>query len=139
MAKSVFSIDGIEYPHIRVLSLNQSFNILDGENSGRVLTGEMKRDIIGTYYNYKLKLKPENSKEGMIEYNTLWQLCSQPTESHVLTVPYDIGNSVHSTLVFDAYITSGNRDMLKFDLDGIDYWKEGEFQFVAVAPAIYYE
>lgn len=139
MAKTLFSIDGIEFDAIRVLSLTQTFEILDGQNSGRVLTGEMKRDIIGTYYNYKMKLKPENTPEGMYQYSRLWEMCSQPTEKHVLVVPFDIGNGVHTVREFDAYITSGSRDMLKYDVGGVDYWKEGDFQFVSMNPAIYYE
>lgn len=135
MAKSCFSIDGVQFPHLRVLGLTQSFQILDGENSGRVLSGDMKRDIIGTYFNYKIKLKPEATIDGVKEYNKLWNMSSNPTESHTLVVPYDVGDSVtHNTLTFKAYITSGSRDMLKYDLDGVDYWKEGEFNFISMSP-----
>ena len=135
MSKTVFSIDGVTFPHLRVINFTQTFEILDGKNSGRVLTGEMKRDLIGTYFNYKLKIKPEYSVEGIQEYNTLWDMCSSPTESHTLVVPYDVGTGVHTTQTFQAYITSGSRDMLKYDLDNVDYWKEGEFQFIAMSPA----
>ena len=132
--KTAFSIDSTSFPHIKVLGLEQTFEILDGENSGRVLTGEMKRDIIGTYFNYKLKLKPEYSREGMLEYNKLWDMCSDPTESHAITIPYDVGEVTKTSQTFQAYITSGKRDMLKYDVDGVDYWKPGDFQFVAMAP-----
>ena len=132
--KTLFSIDGVSFPHIRVLNLEQTFEILDGENSGRTISGLMRRDIIGTYYNYKLSLKPDNTPEGMNEYNQLWELCSCPTEGHDLKVPYDIGNTKKSTLSFRAYITSGKRDMLKYDVNGVDYWNQGEFQFIALRP-----
>lgn len=136
MARTLFSIDGVTFPHLRVLDLTQTFEILDGENSGRVLTGEMRRDLIGTYFNYKLKLKPEYTPDGMSDYSKLWYMCSSPVESHTLVVPFDIDSSgaYHSTLTFEAYITSGSRDMLKYGVDNVDYWKEGEFQFVAMEP-----
>lgn len=136
MAKTCFSIDGITFPHLRVLGLTQTFEILDGENSGRVMTGEMTRDIIGTYYNYKAKIKPEESSDGMSEYSKLWYICSSPVNSHTLIFPYDISSdgTVKSTLTFQGYITSGSRDMIKYDLNSIDYWKDGDFQFVAMAP-----
>lgn len=52
MAKTCFSVDGVTFPHLRVLGLAQTFEILDGENSGRVMTGEMTRDIIGGVYEH---------------------------------------------------------------------------------------
>lgn len=136
MAKTCFSVDGVTFPHLRVLGLTQTFEILDGENSGRVMTGEMTRDIIGTYFNYKVKIKPEESLDGMREYNKLWDMCSSPTDSHTLVFPFDIGSNgvVHSTLTFMGYITSGSRDMIKYDLNSVDYWKDGDFQFVAMKP-----
>lgn len=135
MAKTMFSVDGIAFSHLKVLSCTQSYKILDGDNSGRVLTGEMTRDIIGTYFNYTLKLKPEYTVEGMKEYNKLWDMCSNPVESHTLVIPFDVGEDVtHTTLTYQAYITGGSREMLRYDYEGTDYWKEGEFQFVAMDP-----
>ena len=138
MAKAVFSIDGVPFEHIRVVSLVQTFEILDNDEAKRTMAGEMVRGIIGTYYNYKLKLKPEYTPEGMKEYNKLWEMCSDPrTKSHTLTVPHDIGDNVtHTTRTFQAYITSGSREMLKYDVNGVDYWKSGEFQFISMSPAI---
>lgn len=132
----MFSIDGIEFPHLRVTEFTQTFEILDGENAGRVISGEMVRDVIGTYYNYKMKISPEKNPAGMTDYNKLWDICSTPQDSHLIKVPYDV-NSVgdnHSEQMFEGYITSGARNMEKYDYDGTDYWKEGEFNFIAIAP-----
>ena len=136
MSKTCFSIDGNTFPHLRVLGLTQTFEIIDGENSGRVMTGEMKRDIIGTFYNYKVKIKPEKNLNGMSEYSKLWYICSSPEESHTLIFPYDISTdgTVKSTLTFNGYITSGSRDMIKYDIENVDYWEDGEFQFIAMSP-----
>lgn len=140
---AVFKVDNIEFPNIRVIALEQSFEILDGEKSGRsVLTGVMNRQIIGSYYNYKLKLKPKYTPQGMKEYNQLWHICSQPVKSHMVTVPDDVTTNItssgvtHNSMTYEAYITSGKRAMLKYDIDGVDYWGDGEFNFVAINPNI---
>ena len=45
MKKSVFSVDGVDYPGIFVKSpIHRSFNVLDGENAGRTLDGRMQRN-----------------------------------------------------------------------------------------------
>ena len=58
MNHSVFTVDGVEYQNIHVLSVKRSFAVLDGDNVGRTLDGAMQRDIIGTYYNYSLEIDP---------------------------------------------------------------------------------
>ena len=58
MNNYVFTVDGMEYRNIHVLSIKRSFAILDGDNAGRTMDGAMRRDIIGTYYNYSLEIVP---------------------------------------------------------------------------------
>ena len=67
MANYVFTIDGVEYKNIHVVSVKRSFSVLDGENAGRTMDGAMQRDIIGTYYNYSLEIDP--SESGPEEYD----------------------------------------------------------------------
>lgn len=136
MPQTMFSIDGVTFPHLRVISFEQTFEVLD-KDSTRVLSGEMCRNIIGTYYNYKLKLKPEKSADGMREYSKLWYMVSTPQASHTLVVPFDCDSSggYHTTRTFSAYITSGKRNMIKYDVSGVDYWGEGEFTFISMDKA----
>ena len=136
MAQTMFSIDNVTYPHIRVLSCTQSFDVLD-KDSYRALSGEMNRNIIGTYYNYKLKLKPEKSEDGMEEYSKLFYVLSAPQESHTITVPFDCDDEggTHTTKTYTAYVTSGKRNMLKYNVNGIDYWGEAEIDFIAMDKA----
>lgn len=136
MSQTMFSIDGVTFPHLRVLSCEQTFEVLD-KDSYRPLSGGMNRNIIGTYYNYKLKLKPENSTAGMQEYSKLWYMTSTPQASHTLVVPFDCDSNggYHTTRTFQAYITSGKRSMLKYNVDGVDYWGEGEFNFISMDKA----
>jgi len=136
MSRTMFSIDGVTFPHLRVLSCEQTFQILD-KDSYRALSGGMNRNIIGTYYNYKLKIKPENSSEGMSEYSRLWYMVSTPQTSHILVVPMDCdaNGGTQTEMTYEAYITSGKREMIKYDINGVDYWGDGEFNFIAMDKA----
>ena len=54
----LFTVDGVSYK-VRVPAggLTRSFQVLDGKNAGRLLSGTMERDIIGTFYNYQLQIE----------------------------------------------------------------------------------
>ncbi len=46
---SYIKLNGIEFDaDVAISKYNRNFNVLDGENAGRVMTGRMVRDIIGT-------------------------------------------------------------------------------------------
>lgn len=48
-------LNGISFDaDVAISKYNRNFNVLDGENAGRVMTGRMVRDIIGTYLGHKL-------------------------------------------------------------------------------------
>ena len=76
MNNYVFTVDGVEYRNIHVLSIKRSFAVLDGDNVGRTMDGAMRRDIIGTYYNYSLEIDPEGSSPD--EYDSLYEVLSSP-------------------------------------------------------------
>ena len=119
------TLDGVEYPHLHIVSLNRSFSVLDGENAGRLMNGAMERDIIGTYYNYSIEIDPDMNYPR--EYDAFYEAISAPVDSHVLVVPY--GQSVFT---FDAYVTNGE-DGLE---DGSDVarWGALKFNFIAMSP-----
>jgi len=89
MKKFVFTVDGIQYKNIHVLSVKRSFSVLDGENAGRTMDGSMQRDVIGTYYNYSLEIDPSDSDPK--EYDALYEVLSAPVNSHDVTFPYGRG------------------------------------------------
>ncbi|MEA4894566.1 MAG: hypothetical protein VB064_04815 [Oscillospiraceae bacterium] len=123
---SVFTLDNVAYPDILVMELKRSFEILDGENVGRVKTGDMKRDIIGTYYNYSMQL--DTSEASLAEYDALYETLSAPVDSHVLTVPYAQG-----ALTFDAYVTSGEDELISME-SGRNKWEGLSVRFIAMSP-----
>jgi hypothetical protein len=123
---SVFSIDGVTYPGVLVPSLKRSFEILDGENAGRVKTGTMKRDIIGTYYNYSMEL--DTSESSIAEYDALYEVLSAPVDSHILVVPY-----AQATLMFEAYVTNGDDDLISME-NKRNKWEGLSVNFIAMSP-----
>lgn len=50
---SYIKLNGIEFDaDVAISTYNRSFNVLDGDNAGRVLSGRMIRDVIGTYLGH---------------------------------------------------------------------------------------
>lgn len=128
MKKAVFSIDGVEYPGVFVKSpIHRSFNVLDGENAGRTMDGRMQRDIIGTYYTYRLEF--DSSLSDPEEYDALFEALSEPVDSHTITVPY--GQDV---LTFDAYVANGEDDLSRIYRNESRKWDNLAVNFVAMEP-----
>ena len=121
----VLTLDGVRYPKLHVVSLKRSFSVLDGENAGRVMTGAMERDIIGTYYNYALEIDPHESDPA--EYDAFYEEISAPVDSHQLEVPYGQG-----TMVFQAYVSNGEDTLV--DILGTIRWGNLSFNFIAMEP-----
>lgn len=125
--KIPLTIDGVEYPHIHITSIKRSFSVLDGENAGRLMTGKMERDIIGTYYNYSCEVDPYDATPD--EYDRFYEVISAPQDSHVIVVPYG-----QSTYTFEAYVANGDDELLDM-FDESNRWGALTFNFVAMEPA----
>lgn len=122
-SNGVFTIDGMDF-RVMVTSLERSFAVTDNENSGRVQSGRMYRDILGTFYNYKMEIEPHKSYRA--DYDSFYQIISSPTESHMLTFPY--GQSI---LTFEAYVTNGTDSL---DVRNENEWSGLSINFVAMEP-----
>lgn len=128
MNKSVFSVDGVEYPGVCVKSpIHRSFNVLDGENAGRTMDGRMQRDIIGTYYTYRMEF--DTSLSSLDAYDALFETLSAPVDSHTITVPY--GQDI---LTFEAYVANGEDDLSHIYRDESRKWDNLAVNFVAMEP-----
>ncbi len=123
--KDLFTIDDIAY-NVRVTELTRNFQVMDGPNAGRTLAGTMSRDVIGTFYNYAIKISRSDS--NIKDYDALYDVISSPTDSHKIVVAY--GQDV---LTFEAYITNGS-DALKRKDDNGAFWSGLSFNFIAMAP-----
>ena len=124
----IFSIDGKEY-NVTVPSggIQRSFSVLDTDKSGRSQSGDMIRDIIGTYYNYSIEINTKMLNYD--EYDQLYEIISSPTEYHILTVPYG-----QTTLTFKAYVTNGSDSFDVKGKDGKIRWKGLKLNFIAMSP-----
>ena len=124
---AIFAVDGVEY-HVKVpeKGITRSFSVLDTDKSGRSQSGDMIRDIIGTYYNYTIQIDTENL--DFEEYDKLYEELSSPKDWHMITVPYGQG-----TLTFKAYVTSGE-DTLGMVYKSGKKWSGLKINFIAMSP-----
>lgn len=119
------TVDNVQYD-VLVSGLSRSFQVLDGDNAGRTLSGRMVRDVIGTYYNYEMQIRPIVGKYS--DYDDLYQALSAPVDSHSVVLPYG-----QSTLSFEAYVTSGQDSLIRKKTSET-YWNGLSVQFIAMEP-----
>lgn len=126
MNRSVFKLDGVEYPNIHVESLKRSFQVMDGPNAGRLMNFDMVRDVGGTFYNYSMTI--DSTMSSPAEYDAFYEAISSPQDSHMLEVPYAQG-----VISFKAYVTNGEDDLLEI-LDNQNVWTNLSVNFIAMSP-----
>ncbi|KAB4860864.1 hypothetical protein GAG84_27815 [Bacteroides thetaiotaomicron] len=125
--KPVFKVDGVSYNVIVPEGgLKRQGRVLDGEIVGRMLSGRMMRDIVGTYYNYAMQLDTRNL--DVAQYDALYQVLSAPVDYHTVILPYG-----QSTLTFQAYVTNLDDELVLMQ-EGRNLWGNLSFTFVAMQP-----
>lgn len=121
----VVTIDGKAY-RVQVASLTRKSAVTDGSNAGRVNSGRMERDIIGTYYNYDISFG--TSLLSPADYDALYEILTAPVDYHTITVPYGQGMKT-----FQAYVT-GATDTLRRMTDRYKHWGDLTISFIAMEP-----
>lgn len=124
---NVFMMDGIAY-NVHVTKLSREFSVLDSDNSGRTLDGQLYREPIGTYYNYTMTVAPKDG--DLAAMDAFWDAISQPVQSHVCTFPYN-----QQTLTQKMYVTGGGQDMLLLQGQAA-HWGEITVSFTATGPGV---
>lgn len=121
------NIDGTEY-RVKLVygSLQRSFTITEGTNSGVAITGRAIRDIIGTSYSYSVDVEPDPAHPE--DYDAMYEVLTSPVDYHTVVMPYG-----QSTLTFEAMITSGS-DSLGANIRGVKRWNGMRLQFIAREP-----
>ena len=76
-------VDGVVY-QVPIIELERKGDILDLE-AKRTQDGVLHRKVIGTYYNYTLKI----GKCDTETYNNLWWVLTAPQASHMIELPHD--------------------------------------------------
>ena len=107
-----------------ISAYERNFNVLDGENAGRVMTGRMVRDIIGTYLGNQLTVfRRGDNYQGLDEF---WDyLVQHSVDDSVLLEAAD----GQTTISYEAYYTSARQPLEKAE-GGINYWGEIEVNFI---------
>ena len=117
-------IDGIGYK-IDVLSVKRTADFLD-KYAERTENGDLERELIGVYFNYKLQLGPGIDRT---EYARLWDKLTEPVEFHEVTVPDEDGD-----YTFTAYFSHVADELLRKVAEK-NYWKNLTVNFIAKKPA----
>lgn len=118
-------MDG-KYYDLWVVSLKRNASVLDTEEAGRTLSGDMDRDIVGTYYNYEIGI--DNSNCNPADYDRFFEEITAPVDYHSVTFPYG-----QSTLSFKAYVANASDELTLIDSDG-NHWSGLTVQFTAMKP-----
>ena len=117
-------IDGIGYK-IDVLSVKRTADFLD-KYAERTENGDLERELIGVYFNYKLQLGPGVDRA---EYARMWDKLTEPDEFHEVTVPDEDGD-----YTFTAYFSNVADELLRKVAEK-NYWKNLTVNFIAKKPA----
>lgn len=124
----ILSVGGY-VPDVNIMSVERTASILDGENAGRLKTGDMSRDIIGTYYNYGIEVEPKLEK--LSDYDTLYQMVTAPVASYEFEVPFAQG-----ILSYEAYVSEVT-DELRYMDPRQNLWNGMGFTAIAIKPQRY--
>ena len=128
---SYIKLNGVEFDaDVAISGYNRNFNVLDGENAGRVMTGRMVRDIIGTYIGHKVKVfRRGNNYEGLDKF---WDyLVEHSVDDSVMLEAAD----GQTTISYEAYYTSGSQDIEQV-VNGVNYWGEIEINFIPMEAQV---
>lgn len=117
-------IDGTNYD-VPIKKLSRTADFLD-RYATRTENGDLKRNLIGVYYNYQLEFGRIVNRDL---YAALWDKLTAPQEFHTVTV-YDEKN----TFTFTAYFSSIQDEMIRRE-DNTNIFDNLTVHFVAKAPA----
>lgn len=108
---------------VSISDYEESFNVLDGDNAGRVMTGRMVRDIIGAYIGHKITFFNNGNTAA---FDDLWDYLIQHSVDDSVTLEAADGQA---SISYEAYYTSGTR-RLKRASGGVNFWDELEINFI---------
>ena len=120
-----FKIDGKSYK-VLVTAIEESFNILYSENTGRTMSqgARMVLDPLGVFFGHKVTVKRRQGHEAA--FDALYDYVSIPRYNGVSV------EIVHNqtTLKYDAYISNGTRQLQQITKDDVVKWGELQLNIV---------
>jgi len=114
---------------VAMSALEESFSVLDGENAGRVMTGTMVRDIIGTYIQHKVTFFNGKSQS---DFDALWDFLIEHSVDDYVNVQMADGQT---SIAYKAYYTSGTRKLKHSDGE-TNSWDEIEVTFIPIEAQV---
>lgn len=119
--------------NVRVLEIEESFNILYTEKTGRTLApgAPMTLDPLGTFYGHKVTFARRQGAYS--EFDDLYDFLSKPRYSGI-TVDIVHGQS---TLNYKAYVSSGSRSVKQInDKSNVVLWDTFQADFVPMKAQV---
>lgn len=113
---------------VAISDYEEYFNVLDGENAGRVMSGRMIRDVIGTYIGHKVTFFNTNNTE----FDALWAFLLEHSVDDSVQLEAADGQSQIS---YEAYYTSGTRKIRQV-VGGVNHWDQIQINFVPIDAQI---
>lgn len=119
-------INGVSFDvDVAISAIEETFNVLDGENAGRVMSGRMVRDIIGTYIGHKVTFFNGKSNE---DFDRLWEYLVEHSVDKFVQLEAADGQS---SIAYEAYYTTGTHRLSESSVNnGVNKWDELEVSFV---------
>lgn len=118
--------------NVRVIEIEESFNIMDTENAGRVIKeGKMQLDRIGTFYGHKITFARDGAT--LSEYDELFNYLAVPRNDGIdVELVHD-----QTTIQYLAYVSSGSRKAKKIDTKNNKvYWDTFSANFIAMKAQV---
>lgn len=91
------------------------------ESLGTTLDLTKHYDVKGTYYDYEVEFYPR--KMSLADYDALYEVLTDPTESHTVTLPY-----AQTNLTFTARVTA-SEDVMISRYGNKTKWRKHQGQF----------
>lgn len=127
-----FRVGGRSYD-VLVTAIEETFNILYSENTGRTLDegAPMTLDPLGTFFGHKVTVVRKSGYER--EYDDLYDYISTPrTEGIDVEIVHN-----QTTLSYKAYVSSGGRALRKIDQrTNKVYWNEMVLNIVPIKAQV---